>query len=172
MMFAFQEKKPIETKLASWIEAKENGSQRQVSQAHTEEDIRLKCGEYIRFLSQVYYPLLTATFYYLFRSEYPDAKNAYAVLTAHIEENNLLEKYAEKATDKRNRLNTFTVHEKQMFAKFYTSLQDIMCDKAVWHDWQDAMNIDYVSTRKYQAQIEMTVLKEKVSTPIPKRKHP
>lgn len=160
MLFVIQENEEVHTKGEQWRGSEET-REGDLTRVQREEEHRQKCAEYIRFLAQVYYPVLTSCFYLLFRKSYPKGKDAYVALKSYIEDRHLKEEYDKRIKNRKCNMETLTKDGKDLFVAAYRQLREIICNKDVWAEWVDAMKVDYVSTRRYQEELTMTILKKK-----------
>lgn len=121
-------------------------------------------GEYLSYLAQVYYPVLTATFYVAFADSYEDEEESKNALIRYAKDHDLLNRYEERLEKQGAIMMTFKPKEWEMTAEYYSLLRErVWLNEGTVQQWKAKTTVDYLDSRDlYLDQLLKTLIREKV----------
>lgn len=122
-------------------------------------------GEYLGYLSQVYYPVLTATFYVTFADSYEDENERMKVLIRYVKDHDLLNRYEDRFQKQGAIMMEFKPKEWEMAAEYYSILREkIWLNEETAQQWKAKTTVDYLDSGElYLDQLLKTLIREKVA---------
>lgn len=123
-----------------------------------------KIGEYFRYLSMVYYPVLTATFYTLFRRCYPILEDGKRLLLSYADNHKLLSVYETRMLEQVNIFAEFHPRDWRQTIKYYSYIKEgVWMDEATTRKWKNQTTIRYVEDDgTYLDTLTQAVIRKKV----------